>query len=67
MFRQDDFFHTFIKKEQDKINFEEFLRLFEDFVVYIKMKNSEENPQKKGNNDFDFDIKFTDDDFRGLI
>ncbi len=66
LFKQDDFFHTFINKYQNKINFEEFFRIFEDFIIYIKMKNFEENP-KKANAEFDFDIKFDDDDFKDLI
>lgn len=68
LFQQDDFFHTFIRKDQIKIKFEEFLKLFEDFIVYIKMKNFEKNPPKKGDNDeFDFDMKFEEDDFKNII
>lgn len=69
LFQQDDFFHTFIQKDQKKINFDEFLRLFEDFIVYIKMKNFERNPPKResNNDEFDFDIKFEEDDFKDLI
>ena len=68
LFEQDDFFHTFIKKEQEKVNFDEFLRLFEDFIVYIKIKNFEKNPSKSNKNDeFAFDIKFEDEDFKDLI
>lgn len=68
LFQQDDFFHTFIKKEQKKISFEEFLKLFEDFIIYIKMKNFDKNSPKNGKKDeFAFDIKFDDDDFKDII
>ena len=73
LFKQDDFFHTFIKREQNKINFHEFYRLFEDFLIYVKMKNNEnkhsENINKNNSNDdgFNFDLKFSEDDFKDLI
>ena len=66
LFKKDDFFHTFIKSDQNKINFDEFLKLLEDFLIYIKMK-SNKNGSNNNYNDFDFDLKFEENDFTGLI
>ena len=59
LFKQDEFFHTFSSTKLTKIDFNDFNRLFEDFLVYIQMKKHESSGNKE-NNDFNFDLNFGD-------
>lgn len=65
LFKQDDFFHTFVEKSQEELSFDEFVRLFEDVYLFVKMKK--EDLSKQNVFDFDIDLKLDDDIFEGLI